>query len=114
MDIRETVGGFKPHLIGGVIGAIAVTVLGFSMDWVVSTGNMEQQVREARVNLLAQVCEVNAEAHWVDSGNELAALEGWDNEDRKNLASQFTPDIEGISAISEDVTDECDDALRPA
>lgn len=113
MDIKETLASLKPHLVGGAVGAVAITIVGFSADWVVSTDKMESKVEEARVSALTEVCALNAERHWKETGHKLAALEGWDNKDRERLAKEFTPEIGSIDKITEDIRDQCEDALRP-
>lgn len=112
--IGDIMSRVKPYLVGGLGGAVAITIIGFSADWVVATGTMERQVQEARVAALAEVCEVNAEKHWADTGKKVAALEGYNNEEREKLAERFTPHIKDFEQISEDVTDHCEEALRPA
>lgn len=114
MNIQDMIGKAKPYVGGAVVGAIAITIVGFSANWVVTHGTMEEQVQSAKVSVLAEVCEKGAQKHWTSQGQKLAALEGWDNSDREKLAKQFTPKIPNDDAYHGEIIERCDDLLKPA
>lgn len=105
---------FKPAIGGAVVGAVAMTVVGFAAGWVVMTGTMEENVRDSRVSALAEVCEEVGRDYWVAQGHEIDALSGWRNEERTQLAEQFVPATAGDAAIRKDVVSACDRLLRSA
>lgn len=114
MAIKDTYGRLKPYLAGAAIGAVAAVVIGFGSGWVVQASTMERNVHEAKVAVLAEVCQSNAVQHWRDQGREMTALRGWRNEERKQLATQFAPSLADSEAIREAVVDSCDRLLRAA
>lgn len=113
MNIGEKIESFKPAIIGAVVGAVAVTIIGFAAGWVVMSSTMEENVRETRVDALAEVCEELAREHWTAEGHDISALSGWRNEERTQLAERFTPANIGDPAIRSDVVSACDRLLRP-
>ncbi len=116
MNKADSIAAAKPYLIGAAIGAVAISIIGFSGGLVVSTGTMASEVQAARVATLSEVCAAGAKKHWLDGGNEMAALEGWDNEApaRNKLAEEFTPTVAEIDSIRGEIVEACGDALRPA
>lgn len=114
MNIGDMITSVKPYAVGAVIGAAVIAIVGFSANWVVTTGTMQDRIRETKVATLAQVCETNALAHWKEQGKEISALEGWDNDARQKLAEQFAPTIADQADYRDDIVDQCDDLLEPA
>jgi len=117
MDFKDRLNALKPYVGGAVIGAIAITIVGFSADWVVTAGTLDQKVQSAKVTVLAEVCEKSAAQAWKRDGNKMAALEGWDNEEREQLAEKFAPvlaDEAGKYDYRDEVVDRCDELLEPA
>lgn len=114
MNISDRISAAKPYVIGGVLGAAGLAIIGFSANWVVTTGTLAQQVEQAKVNILAEVCEKNAIRAWEERGQKIAALEGWGNEDREKLAQQYAPRLPNDKNWHDEVVDRCDDLLRPA
>lgn len=112
MSLSERLQHLKPYATGAAVGIVTAAIVGFSADWIVMKGTMDQEVRAAKVAVLAQVCQETAGAHWKEQGNQTAALEGWRNEERTKLAEQFAPTF-----ISNDyrgaVVESCDRLLRP-
>lgn len=102
----------KPYLIGGVVGAVATVIIEFNAGWVVSNGNHNQALAQARVNAVATVCFQQARAHWTAAGEQLSDLEGWNNTERDELAKRFTPAVEDVSA--DEITSLCGRMLRRA
>lgn len=114
MNIFDRFTMLKPYFAGAVLGAVAISIVGFSANWVVATGTMESRIEQSRVAALTEICTVNAKQFWAEAGNQPAALKGWTNEQRKLLAEQFTPRTAGDSGIKRQVIRDCDNALRPA
>lgn len=117
MDIKDRLTALKPYAGGAIIGAIAITIVGFSADWVVTAGTLDKKVQSAKVDVLAQVCERSAAQAWQQDGNKMTALEGWDNEHREQLAKKFAPVIAPGSDTydyRDEVVDRCDELLEPA
>lgn len=113
MNISDRIATLKPYLGGAVVGAVAVIAVGFSADWLVTTGTMQEQVSKARVNAFAQICEREAAAHWKNQGKEMAALDGWRNEERTALAKKFSVDLSADKTLDEAIQDRCDSLLEP-
>lgn len=115
MDIKGTVGRLKPVLGGAVGGIVVAMIIAFSLNWIYTAGAMAESVRQAKIDVLTQVCENNAERYWTEEQNKkMADLEGWDNEQRSDLAKQFAPDLPNTGDLREDIIDACDEALEPA
>jgi glutamine amidotransferase PdxT len=115
MKIQDTLAGLKP-VAGGAVGGIAVAaIVAFSFNWIYTAGATTQKVHQAKVETLAEVCETKAERFWTkQEGMKMAKLDGWDNEQRNQLATQFTPELPDDDGIHDDVVDACDEALQPA
>lgn len=100
-----------PFLMGAVVGAAAMVLVGFTTGSVVMHGTVTQEVAKARVSTMASVCAQQAALHWTSQGNKLQALSGWSNDDRKELARRFTPEFDDIS--TEEVVNMCSNMLKP-
>lgn len=117
MDMQRHLQTLKPVLAGAAGGVAVVAVFAFSMNWVYTAGSLQEQVNEARVSALSQVCEADAQHFWTDEkGMKVTKLEGWGNEQRQQLAQRFAPEVKIPSEdlYREDVVDACNDLLRPA
>ena len=115
MEIRESkVSKAKPYVIGGVIGAIGITIAGFSADWVVTKGTMHQYAEKQVVAAFANVCETRALANWKASGKSVEKLGGWSNDTREALAKEYVPSLPSDADYRQLVIDSCDDMLTPA
>ncbi|MBK1668815.1 hypothetical protein CKO28_12315 [Rhodovibrio sodomensis] len=115
MNVQDTLTRLKPVVAGAIGGIVVAAIVAFSLNWVYTAGAMAENVHQAKVQTLAQVCEANAEKFWTQTKNmKMAKLEGWDNENRSELAKQFTPQLPNDASFHEDVVDACDDALQPA
>lgn len=102
----------KAHLTGGIIGAIAIAILGFSLGWVVSAGSSESAVAQARIETYATVCENSAVANWKAQGGTLADLEGYENNDtRRELATSATEALPVSETIQREVINACEDLI---
>lgn len=102
----------KPYLIGAVVGGLAMIIVSLKAGWVVGAGSHGSALAEARINAVAAVCAQQAHAQWLSDGNDMSALAGWSNDERKALAERFTPQMQDIQ--SSKVTRMCNRILRPA
>lgn len=115
MNVQGAIARIKPVLAGAVGGIAVAAIVAFSLNWIHTAGAMNENVRQAKIATLAQVCESSAERHWTqDQGMKMAKLEGWDNENRSKLAKQFAPKLPNDESFREDVIEACDEALQPA
>ncbi|WP_147274939.1 hypothetical protein [Ferruginivarius sediminum] len=81
----------------------------------VAPRTVQQEVADAKVAALAEICERRAYHHWtVDEDRPVAKLDGWDNERRGDLAQQFVPAGIEQDGLRQPVQQACDKALRPA
>lgn len=113
MNVSDRITTLKPYIVGGVVGAVAVIAVGFSADWLVTTGTMHDQVSQARIDAFAQICEQDATAHWKNQGKEMAALDGWRNEARTALAEQFSANLSTDKSLDKAIQSRCDSLLEP-
>lgn len=111
MSVSDYISKAKPYLWGGAVGIVATLVVQFGAGWVVTTETMQSQVAQAETRVLASVCANEGRTYWTSHGNEMQALEGWDNERRLDLAQRFTPEVQ--KAPLERVTDRCNERLNP-
>ena len=110
--LRARSEGSKPFVIGVLVGAAAMVVVGFTTGAVVMQGTVSEEVAKARLSTMASVCAQQAALHWTSQGKDLQELSGWSNEERKDLARRFTPDIE--DAPTEKIVDMCSNMLKPS
>lgn len=110
--LKTRITASKPYLIGGVLGAVALLIIEFNAGWVVAAGTHTNQLAEARLEAVATVCAMQASRYWIAEGNETAALEGWSNDKRDQLAERFTPQIKDIR--TSEITRLCGRMLKPA
>lgn len=111
-NVKMKAAAAKPYVVGGIIGAVVTVIIGFNAGWVVSSGNHQLALTNARVNAVATVCAQQASAYWMAAGEEMSALEGWSNAERDELAQRFTPTVEDVSAA--EITSLCGRILRLA
>ena len=111
MSMKDWVNQAKPYVIGGVVGAIAVTILGFQANLVVTTSTMEETVQRQTVQAYADVCQQTALAAWQDQGGEVSALGGWRNEARAELVQQHVPVAEDFP-LRQNVVDQCNRLMQ--
>ncbi|MAL02311.1 MAG: hypothetical protein CL536_09285 [Alcaligenaceae bacterium] len=103
----------KPAAWGGVIGAIAITIIGFSSDWVVTSATaqeMAQQKKEtAIIAALTPVCVANFKAlPQQQETMELASLEEERTYQRGNyVEEQGWATFPGKEKPHDDVADAC-------
>jgi hypothetical protein len=101
----------KPFAWGLVTGAAAIAIVAFSADWVVTTGERDQQVQAAMVNGQASICASLVQAHRVTSG-DITDLSGWSARDaRKELASTFAVALLGQEMADPRVITACADLV---
>lgn len=78
----------KPYLIGAVIGAVAVPIVGLWGGQLVTAGTLNSQLTTANVETQAQICAALARDHHLAAGGE--SLAGQQNrQTREALAREF-------------------------
>lgn len=78
----------KPYIVGGVVGAVAVTVIGLWGGQLVTAGTLNSQLTTASVETQARICAALARDHHLASGGE--SLAGQQNRQaREALARDF-------------------------
>lgn len=95
---------FKPLIIGGILGALAATILGFTWGGWVTAGKAnamaDERASEARVAILAPICASNFRQS-PDAQAQLAKLEGTDSWSRSTFIENGgwaqTPGAKSIS-----------------
>lgn len=87
-------------------------VVAFNAGWVMAIGTHTNAVQKAQVEAVATVCAIQARQHWLAEGNESAALDGWSNDARDQLAERFTPQLKEVRAS--DITRQCGRMLKSA
>lgn len=86
--LRERLAAAKPYLVGLVIGAVAVPIIGIWGGQLVTAGTLNNQVTSATVETQAAICEALARQHHLASGGE--SLAGHQNRQaREALAREF-------------------------
>ncbi len=108
MSKREAM---KPFIWGAVLGGIAVTIVGFSADWVVTTGSRDQQVQSAWVDGQAGICTALVQAHRNAAG-DVTDLTLYDaRATRDEFAKTFAVALPGEAAAAPDVVKACSTML---
>lgn len=114
-NVKARIATGRPYIIGGFIGAVAVTVVAFNSGWVVGAGTHTNAVQRAQLEAVATVCAIQANQHWLAEGNQTASLEGWSNDARDQLAERFTPQLEEIAGLkASEITRLCGRMLKSA
>ena len=103
----------KPGVWGGIIGAVAITIIGFSADWVVTSGSAqkmaEQKGEKAVIAALTPICvaQFKSQAQPIQS-TQLAALEDQSSYQRGDfIEKQGWATMPGSKEPSDDVADAC-------
>jgi len=87
-DISSRWASVKPYVVGAVIGAVAVPVIGIWRGDLVTAGTHGSGVRSATVEAHAAICEALAREHHETLGG--ASLAGTQNrQTREELAREF-------------------------
>ncbi len=103
----------KPYIVGAIGGIAAAGIVSFSLGWVVTADTMNTAVRDQQVKALASVCGQGARAYWMNEGQDIAELDGWNNRDkRKQLAEKFASEISAYESLRSDVVYECSRRLE--
>jgi hypothetical protein len=78
----------KPYLVGAVIGAVAVPIIGLWGGQLVTAGTLNNQLTSATVETQARICAALARDHHLAAGGE--SLAGQQNrQTREALAREF-------------------------
>lgn len=108
---------FKPALWGGIVGAIAIMIIGFSADWVVtaSTANQqaERKAEQAVIAALTPICVAQfKKIAKAEQATHLAALQdenAWQQSDYVEERGWAT--MPGSKEPNDEVADACAEAL---
>ncbi|HEX9770393.1 MAG TPA: hypothetical protein VGA50_14565 [Kiloniellales bacterium] len=108
---------FKPALLGGIVGAIAITIIGLSADWVVTIGTANQQAERraerAVIAALTPVCVAQfKKLTKAEEATHLAALQeesAWQQSDY--IEKQGWATMPGSEEPNDEVADACAEAL---
>jgi hypothetical protein len=107
----------KPAVWGAVGGAVLIAIIGFSADWVVTSGTAEEMAQttadEAVLAALTPVCVAQFKAQAADARQtHLAALEGessWTQGDYVEEHGWAT--MPGTEEANDELADACADKL---
>ena len=107
----------KPAVWGGIVGAIAIAIIGFSADWVVTSGTANQQAErraeQAVIAALTPVCVAQfKKIAKVEQATHLAALQeegAWQQSDY--IEEQGWATMPGSKEPNDEVADACAEAL---
>jgi hypothetical protein len=114
-NVKARIATGRPYIIGGVIGAVAISVVAFNAGWVVAIGTHTNAVQQGQLEAVATVCAAQANQYWLAEGNKTASLEGWSNDARDQLAERFTPRLEEIAGLkTSEITRLCGRMLKSA
>lgn len=109
MKLPET---FRPFAWGAAVGALAITIAGFSSGFVVTATARDKDARMASVQAQAEICATLVQAHRVAAGDN-ADLSGYQQRpDRDKLAEAFAVALPGQEKPDARVVRECSDLLN--
>ena len=103
----------KPAVWGGVVGAVAITVVGFSAGWVVTSGSAEkmaeQKGEKAAIAALTPICVAQFKGQPQDvRTTQLAALKGESSWQRGDyVEKQGWATMPGSKEPDDEVADAC-------
>jgi len=98
-----------PFVTGMIGGALAIVVLGFANDWVVTAKAKDIEVRDTWINAQAAVCASLAQAHLKATKNTVS-LDGYQTAARKardDLARTFAVALPGEETANSIVVSAC-------
>jgi|TARA_R110000751_G_scaffold4113_8_gene19247 hypothetical protein len=107
----------KPGIFGGVIGAIAITIIGFNANWVVSTSSAtemaDDQGKNAVITALAPICVAQFKTQTPTNQTlQLAALKQESSYKRDDfVVDQGWATMPGNEAPTKEIADACADQL---
>ncbi|HEX9569575.1 MAG TPA: hypothetical protein VIG92_01845 [Rhodospirillales bacterium] len=103
-----------PFVIGLIAGAITISILGFSNDWVVSAESKKADVKDAWINAQAAICASLVGAHLKVTKNTVS-LDGYQTTARKardDLAREFAVALPGDKTADSIVVTACAQLLN--
>ncbi|MQA67271.1 MAG: hypothetical protein GEU76_15440 [Alphaproteobacteria bacterium] len=107
----------KPAVWGGIVGAVLITIIGFSADWVVTTGTAdtqaERRAEQAVVASLTPICVAQfKKAAQEARATHLAALQKEDSWMRGDyVEKQGWATMPGSKESSDEVAEACAEEL---
>ncbi|OKH89104.1 hypothetical protein LF95_03360 [Thalassospira sp. TSL5-1] len=114
MKIPEWV---KPGIVGGIIGAIAISIVGFSANWVVSNSTAAEMATDqgdtAVIAALTPICVAQFKAQTpTNQTAQLAALEKESSYKRDDfVVDQGWATMPGSDTPTKEIADSCADEL---
>lgn len=103
-----------PVTIGAVIGAMAITVIGLTNGWVITSSKMDTQLEESLIAVQASICAARAETFLAQSESTLN-LEGYQaaaRENREELARKYASPLHGEDDAESIVINACSRLLN--
>lgn len=103
-----------PVSIGAVIGAMAITVVGLTNGWVVTSSKLDTQLEESLIAVQASICAARAETFLAQSKSTLD-LEGYQaaaRENREELARKYASPLHGEDETDSTVINACSRLLN--
>lgn len=103
----------KPAVWGGILGAAAITIVGLSTGWVVTSGNAQYMVKQARqaavISALTPICVAQFRSQPPEERQTtLAALEDESTWQRADfVANQGWATIPGSDEANDEVAKAC-------
>ncbi|OSQ39933.1 hypothetical protein TMES_07480 [Thalassospira mesophila] len=107
----------KPGIVGGVIGAIVITIIGFNANWVVSTSTAaemaDDQGKEVVIAALAPICVAQFKTQTpTNQTAQLAALKQESSYKRDDfVVDQGWATMPGSEKPTKEIADACADQL---
>lgn len=102
-------------LFGAIAGAVIITMLGFTNNWIVTAEKNQQQVSDAFIDAQAQVCQALAQEHLRETPEKekLAGYQSDVRELRDQLANEFAVALPGDKTPDALVITSCAQKLNP-
>lgn len=110
--MRDKLGALKPYLVGALIGAVAVPVIGVWRGDLVTAGTATSRIETATVETRAAFCEALARQHHAEEGGiDLVGVQ--QRQRRDDLAARFAV-MPGETAANATVRRACANRLARA
>lgn len=96
---------------GVILGSIALTIVAFSANWIVTRGTQDQNVRTAWIDGQAGICVTLVRNHR-KATNDTTELTGWSGrEAREKFAKDFAVIPAGTQGVDQSVIYACSSLL---
>ena len=104
---------FRPFAWGIAVGALAITIVGFSTGFVVTATARDKAARTASVMAQAGICASLAQAHRKAAGDTTDLTGYRQRPERNELAKSYAVALPGSDEADARVVSECSDLLDP-